>query len=172
LNVIESARFELRRSRRLGDRALEQIDHDDWFWKPDDDANSIAIIVQHLHGNMISRWTDFRTTDGEKPTRQRDAEFVDQNHSVERLQALWNDGWDCCFAALDSIADTELEATIEIRQEPLTILEAVLRQVSQYAYHVGQIVWIARMRRGGGFQSLSIPRGQSGEFSRGRYRTS
>jgi hypothetical protein len=170
MGYLESALFELRRTKRLGDRALAQVGEEDWHWRPDDEANSIAIVVQHLHGNMLSRWTDFLTTDGEKPTRQRDAEFEPQALDGARLRALWEEGWACCLRAIEALREEDLGRTVTIRSEPMTAWEAILRQLSHYAYHVGQIVYVVRMRRGKSWTSLTIPRGKSAEHGHGKYR--
>lgn len=166
----ESLLFELRRTKRLGERALAQLEDADWRWCPDAEANSIAIIVQHLHGNMISRWTDFLTTDGEKPSRDRDGEFEPQELLPKDLLARWEEGWRVCLGAIEPLSDADLARTVKIRGEPLSVLDAILRQVSHYAYHVGQIVWIARARRGAAWKSLSIPKGKSREHRRGNYK--
>lgn len=163
--------FELRRTKRLGDGALDQIDGEDWHARPDEEANSIAILVQHLHGNMLSRWTDFLATDGEKPTRDRDGEFEPQPLSAAELRARWEEGWRVCLGAIEALGGDDLARTVRIRNEPLSVLDAILRQVSHYAYHVGQIVQLARSRRGAAWKSLSIPRGQSREHRRGRYKS-
>jgi len=168
--VKESLLFELRRTKRLGDRALDQIDAADWQWRPDEEANSIAILVQHLHGNMLSRWTDFLTTDGEKPTRERDAEFEPQPLSAAELRTRWEEGWRVCLGAIEALGEADLARTVRIRGEPLSVLDAILRQVSHYAYHVGQIVQLARSRRGAAWKSLSIPKGQSRQHGTGRYK--
>jgi len=162
--------FELRRTKRLGDGALDQLDEVDWRWRPDEEATSIAILVQHLHGNMLSRWTEFLTADGEKPTRDRDAEFEPQGLSVEELRARWEEGWRACLDAVGALREDDLSRTVRIRGEPLSVVDAILRQVSHYAYHVGQIVWIARSRRGAAWKSLSIPKGKSGEHKSGGYK--
>lgn len=166
----ESLLFELRRTKRLGDGALAQLDEADWHWRPDEEANSIAILVQHLHGNMLSRWTDFLTTDGEKPTRERDAEFEPQPLSAAVLRARWEEGWRVCLGAIEALAEPDLARTVRIRGEPLGALDAILRQISHYAYHVGQVVQLARARRGAAWKSLSIPKGRSSEHVRGRYK--
>jgi hypothetical protein len=168
--VLAAIRFEFERTRRLGERAMAQLAPGHWHQRPDADANSIAILVQHLWGNMRSRWTDFRTSDGEKPWRARDAEFEDQGHSPEKLLQLWNEGWDCCLGALGELDEEDLADSVTIRGEPLTILEALLRQLSHYGYHVGQIVQQARFLVGPSFASLTIPRGKSGEHTRGTYK--
>jgi len=168
--VKENLLFELRRTKKLGDGALAQLDEADWHWRPDEDANSIAIIVQHLRGNMISRWTDFLTTDGEKPTRDRDGEFEPQRLSATDLRARWEEGWRVCLGAVEAVGEADLARTVHIRGEPLSVLDAILRQVSHYAYHVGQIVTLARSRRGAAWKSLSIPKGQSRQHVRGNYK--
>jgi len=169
--VIENLLFELNRTKRLGDGALDQIAVADWHWRPDEEANSIAILVQHLHGNMLSRWTDFLTTDGEKPTRERDAEFEPQGHSPADMRARWEEGWRVCLGAIEALKEADLARTVRIRGEPLSVLDAILRQVSHYAYHVGQIVQLARARRGAAWKSLSIPKGQSRQ-EQGSYKRS
>ena len=168
--MIENLKFELRRTKRLGDGALAQLDEADWRWRPDEEANSIAIIVQHMHGNMLSRWTDFLTADGEKATRDRDGEFELQGHAPKELLARWEEGWRVCFAAVEPLGEADLARTVRIRGEPLSVLDAILRQVSHYAYHVGQIVFLARSRRGAAWKSLSIPKVQSRQFNAGTYK--
>lgn len=170
MSVIGSIRFEFERTRRLGERTLAQIDDAAWHWKPDAEANSIAILIRHLNGNMLSRWSEFLATDGEKPTRQRDREFEEQDLDPGELRKLWDEGWECCLDALRPLTDDDLARKVTIRSEPLTVLEAVLRQLSHYSYHVGQIVWIARARLGPEFASLTIPRGRSGEHAQGSYK--
>ncbi|MHC4937811.1 MAG: DUF1572 family protein [Planctomycetota bacterium] len=168
--MIAELRFEFERTRRLGERAMVQLEPEHWHWLADDEANSIAIIVQHLHGNMVSRWTGFLATDGEKPSRARDAEFIEQQHEVADLQRLWDAGWDRCLDALYDLTDDDLSRTVTVRGEPLTALEAILRQLSHYNWHVGQIVQLARHLVGPDFESLTIPRGKSGEHTRGNYK--
>jgi hypothetical protein len=168
--VIEELLFELRRTKGLGDRALDQLEEADWRWRPDAEANSVAILVQHLHGNMLSRWTDFLTTDGEKPSRDRDAEFEPQGLPAAELRARWEEGWRVCLGAIEGLSERDLARAVRIRGEPLTALEAILRQVSHYAYHVGQIVQLARSRRGASWRSLSIPKGRSRDHGQCRYK--
>ncbi len=162
--------FEFERTRRLGERAMAQLEPEDWHWAPDPEANCIAIVVQHMHGNMLSRWTDLLTTDGEKPTRRRDAEFEDQELSPQELQRLWDEGWSCCLGAVRALNDDQLQSDVTIRGESLTVSEALLRQLSHYSYHVGQIVQSARHLRGPSFESLTIPRGRSGQHTRANYK--
>ncbi|MHC4549124.1 MAG: DinB family protein [Planctomycetota bacterium] len=170
-NYLASAAFELERTKRLGDGALAQLADEHWHWRPDQEANSIAILVQHLHGNMRSRWTDFLTSDGEKPTRQRDAEFEDQRRTPVELRQRWEEGWSCCLEAVRALTPADLLQPVRIRGESLTVLEAVNRQISHYAYHVGQMVSLARGRLGARWRSLSIPRGRSAQHRTGRYKS-
>jgi hypothetical protein len=171
-NYLASCRFELERTKRLGEGALAQLADAHWHWRPDDAANSIAVLIQHLHGNMLSRWTDFLTSDGEKLTRTRDAEFEEQQLAPARLRAMWEEGWDRCLSAVRVLTPADLEKTVRIRGEPLTVVEAVQRQLTHYAYHVGQLVLLARRLVGAEWQSLSIPRGQSARHRTGRYKSS
>ena len=152
--------------RDLGTKTFSQITENDVHWSPDAESNSIAIIVQHLHGNMLSRFTDFLTSDGEKPTRQRDEEFIEQRLSLAELTRLWNEGWDCVFAAIHPLTEKDLSREVFIRGESHTVMEAILRQVSHYAYQVGQIVYIGKHLKGSAWNTLSIPRGQSDQFLR------
>ncbi len=149
----------------LGEKTFEQIDDKDLFWKYNDQSNSIAIIVKHLWGNMMSRWTDFLTTDGEKKWRDRDAEFENDLSSRIELMQKWEEGWTCLFDALSTIHEDQLDEIIYIRNDGHTILEAVHRQLAHYAYHIGQIVYLGRMRKGHQWQSLSIPKAQSKKYN-------
>lgn len=131
----------------------------------DPQSNSIAMIVKHLAGNMRSRWTDFLTSDGEKPNRNRDSEFVDPPATRADLLAMWDSGWKCLFSALESLTDSDLSRTVLIRTEPHSVLQAINRQIAHYSYHVGQIVFLARHFAGGPWTSLTIPRGRSSSFN-------
>lgn len=142
----------------LGDKALAQATDDDLFWSPHEESNSIAIIVQHVSGNMKSRWSDFWQSDGEKAGRNRDAEFETQARTREELLELWEQGWGIMFGTLRSLRPDDLERTVTIRGEAHTALQAIHRQVAHYAYHVGQMVHMAKQRRGTSWQTLSIPR--------------
>ncbi len=149
-------RFEQLRS--LGTKTFTQLRDDDVHWLPDAESNSIAIIVQHLHGNMISRFTDFLASDGEKPDRNRDGEFIEQKLTLAELQAQWDAGWDCVVAAIHPLTNADLEREVFIRGESHTVMEAILRQISHYAYHVGQIVYIGKHLKGAEWNTLSIPK--------------
>ena len=160
-NFLESTKKQFNYYQLLGNRTFEQVSDADLFWQSPSENNSIAIIVNHLHGNMMSRWTNFLTTDGEKDFRKRDQEFEDLIKTRAELMAKWNEGWQMLFTALDSITEDNFTNLVYIRNQGHTITEAVNRQLTHYAYHVGQIVLIGQMRRGKDWKSLSIPKGNS-----------
>jgi hypothetical protein len=157
---------ELRKHKALADRALAQIDDAALFRRLNDQQNSIAVIMRHMAGNMVSRWTDFRTTDGEKPNRSRDDEFAERPMSRSQLMQIWEDGWVVTFAAIESIRPDELNHILTIRGEAHTYILAVARQVAHYAYHVGQILLLAKHYRGDGWKYLTIAPGKSEQFNR------
>ncbi|MEO8172627.1 MAG: DUF1572 family protein [Sediminibacterium sp.] len=150
--------------KELGDKTFEQIDEVAIFYQPTTESNSIAVIVQHMHGNMLSRWTNFLTEDGEKEWRKRDAEFEPTKYTQQDILNLWNDGWKCMLDTLESLQPADLIKTVTIRTEPLTVYDAILRQLAHYPYHVGQIVYIGRMAKNEGWKSLSIPKGNSAVY--------
>ena len=152
--------------RKLAERAMAQVSDDQLFTSLDSEANSIAIIVKHMAGNMRSRWTDFLTSDGEKPNRNRDSEFVDPAMTRDSLLRQWEEGWACVFSALEPLVDEDLERTVYIRGEAHSVMQAINRQVAHYAHHVGQIVLLAKHFAGDHWQSLSVPRSKSAEFNR------
>ena len=150
----------------LGEKTFEQVGDETLFWQYNDESNSIAMIVQHLAGNMLSRWTDFLTSDGEKSTRSRDAEFENVIDSRIGLLEKWNEGWACMLDALSGITDkTDCHKTIYIRGEAHSVVDAINRQLAHVPYHVGQIVFIGKMLAGEKWRSLSIPKGQSELFN-------
>ncbi len=151
--------------KQLGEKAMDQLTDEELLIKPGDAFNNIAIVVNHVAGNMLSRWTDFLTSDGEKSWRHRDTEFLEFNKSKEEIYARWNEGWDCLFNTLNSLRPEDLEKNVTIRNEQHNVVEALNRQLAHYAYHVGQIVFIANSIKGEGWKSLSIPRGQSEQFN-------
>ena len=151
----------------LGEKTFEQLDEKDFHYLPTSESNSIAIIVQHLAGNMLSRFTNFLTEDGEKEWRQRDDEFEVHNYSKQQVIDLWNKGWECFLDALGSLTENDLETIIYIRQEPLSVVDAINRQLAHYPYHIGQIVFIGRMIKNKEWKSLSIPKGQSQQYNTG-----
>ena len=150
----------------LAERAMQQVTDEQLFATPDAEANSIAIIVKHMVGNMRSRWTDFLTSDGEKPDRNRDCEFIDPPATRNALLELWETGWSCLFRALEPLSDADLGRTVMIRGEAHSVMQAVNRQVAHYAYHVGQIVFLAKHLASDHWQSLTVPRNQSAEFNK------
>ena len=156
---LRSARSRFAELKALGDAALARMDEADLRFTPDPESNSVAVIVQHVAGNMMSRWTEFLTTDGEKPDRNRDAEFVLAEGSTrEKLLALWEKGWARLFEAVGALTVTDLDRRVSIRGQPLSVVDAVQRQLTHYGQHVGQIVYIAKHRRWRSWESLSIPR--------------
>jgi hypothetical protein len=162
---LESAVKRLRYYKELGDKTLALLSDSDFHFQPNEESNSIAVIIQHMSGNMLSRWTDFLTTDGEKEWRHRDSEFEVTATSGAALIKLWETGWDCCLGALSSLTENDLSKTIYIRSEPLTVVDAINRQLAHYPYHVGQIIYIARMIKNKDWVSLSIPKNKSESFN-------
>ena len=165
--ILGESLHNLRKYKQLGEGAMQQVSDADLFRAIDEESLSIALIVKHLRGNMRSRWTDFLTTDGEKPDRHRDEEF-ESREGLGRADVLawWEDGWKTVFAALDGLREEDLGRTVTIRGEPHTVVQAILRQISHYASHVGQIVLLAKHLRSSDWRSLSIPRGKSEEYLR------
>lgn len=149
----------------LADRAMAQLNNKQMHWRKDEYSNNVATIAKHMAGNMLSRFTNFLTEDGEKPWRNRESEFEDDFTSREQFVDYWEKGWKCLFDAMQPLTDADLDRTVKIRNEPHTVLEALNRQLTHYAYHCGQIVYLAKMQKGAGFESLSIPRGNSDEFN-------
>ena len=145
----------------LCEKAFEQLDERDFHFLPNEESNSIAIIVQHIAGNMLSRFTNFLTEDGEKEWRQRDDEFEIHQYSRQQVIDLWEKGWRCFLDALGSLTEDDLLKTIYIRREPLTVIDAVNRQLAHYPHHIGQILFIGKMIKGAEWKSLSIPKGKS-----------
>lgn len=162
-------RFEI--YKELGDKTFVQLTDAQLFWQYNPESNSIAIIVEHLWGNMLSRWTDFLTTDGEKQWRQRDTEFENGLSNREELLAKWEEGWDCLFNAINPLTEEDLTKEILIRNEKLSVVDAINRQLAHYAYHVGQIVFVGKMLCGTNWTSLSIPKGKSNQFNAEKFGT-
>jgi Protein of unknown function (DUF1572) len=167
VQYLDEARRQFRGYKRLGEGALSQISDEQFFFAPDPESNSIAIIIKHIAGNMRSRFTEFLTSDGEKPDRHRDQEFeLASQPSRDDVMRWWEEGWDRVFAALESLTPENVTDTVYIRGEAHTVLQALNRQIAHYAYHVGQIVFLAKHLKSSEFKSLSIPRGKSEEFNR------
>jgi Protein of unknown function (DUF1572) len=165
-SYIEDALAIFRQYKLLGERAMQQVSDEQLFASLDDESNSIAIIVKHVTGNMRSRWTDFLTTDGEKPSRNRDSEFVDPPATREALMREWDDGWACVIGAIEPLTDADLGRTVTIRGEAHSVMQAINRQLAHYPQHVGQIVLLAKHYAGERWQSLSVARNRSAEFNR------
>ena len=164
-HYIENAVKNFRGLKDLADRAARQVDDEGFFRLLDPESNSIALVMKHLAGNMRSRWTDFLTTDGEKPDRDRDREFV--NEAADRAATLgaWEAGWRCLFGALEALAPADLMRTVTIRGEPHTVVEAINRQLTHYGQHVGQIVFLAKHLKSADWQTLSVARNKSADFN-------
>ena len=165
-HYLEEARRQLRGHKRMGEGAMNQLRDEDFFVTLDPESNSVAVIVKHVAGNMRSRFTDFLTSDGEKPDRFRDREFeISPATTRGEVMTWWEEGWTCVFAAIDPLTPEDVLRTVTIRGEPHTVLEAINRQIAHYAQHVGQIVFLAKHLRSGEWKTLSIPRGKSEEFN-------
>lgn len=168
-NFLDSSLKLFRYYQSLGNKAMAQLTDEEVMRKPNDDSNSIALIVHHLSGNMLSRFTDFMTTDGEKPWRDREKEFSEAYPNKASMLAAWEDGWRCVFTALEPLREKDLATIIYIRNEGQTVLEAIQRQLAHYASHVGQIIYQAKVIKGSQFQTLSIPKGGSAAFNDGKF---
>lgn len=166
LPYLDEVRRQFRGHKRLGEGAIAQLKDEELFVALDPESNSIAVIVKHLAGNMRSRFTDFLTTDGEKPDRHRDQEFEMRSGTTRaEMMRWWEEGWAHVFSALEAVKPEDLMRTVAIRGEPHNVLQALNRQVAHYAYHVGQIVFLAKHFRSTEWKSLSVPRGKSEEFN-------
>jgi uncharacterized damage-inducible protein DinB len=161
-DYLDDSRKAMRAYKKLAEKALDQIKDDEYFVTIDEESNSVAVVMKHMAGNMFSRWTDFLTSDGEKPNRNRDYEFViNPETTKDDLRDYWERGWQCVFDALDPLQIEDLEKTVYIRGEAHTVVMAINRQLMHYAYHIGQIVYLAKHFRATGWNSLSIPRNRS-----------
>ena len=163
---LDSAIKRLLTYKTLGDMTFAQLEEKDFYFMPSEQSNSIAVIIQHMHGNMISRWTNFLTEDGEKPGRNRDEEFSPPTADKARLLEMWEKGWRCLIETLSSLREADLLKTITIRHEALTAIDAINRQLAHYPHHVGQIVYIGKMIRDHNWQTLSVPKGGSRDFNK------
>jgi len=164
-NYLTSAKIQFTQYKNLGEKAIAQVPDEKIYWQYNPETNSIATIVKHLAGNMLSRFTDFLTSDGEKSWRNRDTEFVNELLTRDALMMRWNEGWNCLFSALDQLTETDLSRIVLIRNEKHTVLEAINRQLTHYASHVGQIIYIGKMVADSNWKSLSIPRNASAAFN-------
>ncbi len=152
--------------RELAEKTFDQLEERDFHFQPSSESNSIAVMVQHMAGNMLSRFTGFLTEDGEKEWRERDAEFEDQEYAKEKIIETWDRGWKCVLDVLDSLKEEDLTKTVYIRKEPLSAMDAINRQLAHYSYHIGQIVYLGRLIRNENWKSLSIPKGKSAAFNK------
>jgi hypothetical protein len=164
-DYLDSVKKQFAYYKMLGDKTFSQLSDDDFFWQFNEESNSIAMIVKHLHGNMLSRWTDFLTTDGEKDSRNREGEFEGIVTTKEEVLEEWETGWQCLFDALNTLTDNDLDRIIYIRNMGHSVVEAINRQLAHYPYHVGQIVFIGKVLTDDNWQSLSIPRGNSAQYN-------
>ena len=172
MSVIQSLVDEYKRYRALAEAAIAQVGDEELGHPGHDGGNSIEMLIRHIAGNLKSRFTDFRTSDGEKPWRHRDDEFESAALSRTELMQRWDDSWDVLFGELEKLSDADLSATVTVRRQPLRIDEALHRSLAHAAYHVGQIVFMAKAMRGGGWRTLSIPKGKSEEYNRKAVRES
>jgi hypothetical protein len=164
-NYLSDAIKSFRNYKKLAERAMAQVSDEEFFRQIDPESNSIAVIVKHITGNQRSRWRDFLTADGEKPDRDRDTEFELTTETRESLMQYWEAGWQTLFDAIEPLTSEDFEKTITIRGEPHTIVEAVNRQLTHYAMHVGQIVFLAKHLKAADWKTLSVPRRQSAQFN-------
>lgn len=162
---LESVIKRLKYYKELADKTFSQLEESDFHFQPDKDSNSLAIIIQHMSGNMLSRWTNFLTEDGEKPWRRRDDEFEIHSSTKDQILEDWEKGWDCVFDTLQQLTEADLAKTIYIRNEPLVVMDALNRQLAHYPYHVGQIVYIGKMIKKNEWKNLSIEKGRSDQFN-------
>jgi hypothetical protein len=168
-DYLESVKKQFEYYKMLGEKTFSQVPDEKLFWQYNEDSNSIATIVKHLWGNMLSRWTDFLTSDGEKEWRNRDAEFENDVQSRQELLDKWNEGWTCLFQAINSLTAEDLDKIIYIRNQGHTVMEAINRQLAHYPYHVGQIVFLGKMLAENGWTSLSIPKGNSQNYNQEKF---
>jgi hypothetical protein len=162
---LQSVLKEFRDYKALGDKTFVQLEEKDFHFQPNSECNSIAIIIQHIYGNMLSRWTNFLTEDGEKEWRHRDDEFEVHSLNRDQLIRLWEEGWKLVLDTIESLKENDLDKTIYIRSKPLSVVGAINRQLTHYASHVGQIIFLGKIIKGPDWQTLSIPRGQSASFN-------
>jgi len=166
---LESIKKQMLYYKTIAEKAIEQLSEEQLFVSVNEDTNSIANIVKHMSGNMISRWTDFLTSDGEKPWRERDTEFESFKTSKKDLLEIWDKGWECFFNAINSLEPEQLSQIIYIRNEGQTALDAINRQLAHYPYHIGQIVFYAKMLKKGDWDSLSIPKNKSNDYNSDKF---
>jgi hypothetical protein len=162
---LNTAIRRLKYYKELGDKTIAQLNDEQLHYAPNEESNSIAVIIQHMSGNMLSRWTNFLTEDGEKEWRQRDAEFEMHNWNKQQVIETWEKGWRCFFDALASLKEVDLLKTVTIRQERLTVIDAINRQLAHYPYHIGQIIYVGKEIKNHEWTNLSIPKGDSAKYN-------
>lgn len=166
LHYLDTTKKVFLQYKKMAEAAMDQLSDEQLFWAPSAESNSIAIIVKHLWGNMLSRWTDFLITDGEKETRDRDAEFILSGITTRaQLMEKWNEGWKCFTDCLDSLKVEDLDKVVKIRSEDHTVIQALQRQIAHYSSHIGQIVYLAKAQKNNEWKTLSIAKGQSKQFN-------
>jgi hypothetical protein len=168
-DYLTTAKRDFQYYKTLGEKTFSQLEEKDCFWQFDSESNSIAVIVNHLYGNMKSRWTDFLSSDGEKQWRKRDLEFKNQLKTKAEVLNRWEKGWDCVFKSLDSINEDNFNTKIYIRSQEHSVIQAINRQLTHYAYHVGQVVYIGRLIKGSKWKYLSIPKDKSDDFNQEKF---
>jgi hypothetical protein len=168
-DYLTTAKRDFQYYKTLGEKTFSQLEEKDCFWQFDSESNSIAVIVNHLYGNMKSRWTDFLSSDGEKQWRKRDLEFKNQLKTKAEVLNRWEQGWDCVFKSLDSINEDNFNTKIYIRNQEHSVIQAINRQLTHYAYHVGQVVYIGRLIKGSKWKYLSIPKDKSDDFNQEKF---
>ena len=163
---LETVIRRVRYYRHLAEQTFDQLEDKDFHFQPSSESNSIALIIQHISGNMLSRWTNFLTEDGEKEWRHRDNEFIIHEYSKTQLMELWNEGWECFINSLESLKEEDLLKTVTIRQEPLTVVDAINRQLAHYPHHIGQILYVGKLIKNENWKNLSIPKGKSETYNK------
>jgi len=168
-NYLESTRKQFAYYKSLGDKTFAQLTDEQIHWQQNDDSNSVAIIVKHIVGNMLSRWTNFLTEDGEKEWRHRDTEFEDTYTSKTEMIAAWEKGWNCLFAAINPLEAKDVSSIIYIRNQGHTVMEAITRQLCHYSYHIGQLIYVGKLICSNEWTSLSIPKGKSSTYNTDKF---
>ncbi|MDT0551631.1 DUF1572 family protein [Urechidicola vernalis] len=163
-NFLESAIRQIESYKAVGEKAIDQLTDEQVLWQYNEESSSIAVVAKHVVGNQFSRWTNFLIEDGEKEWRERDAEFVNTYTSKTEMLNAWDKGWDCFISVLKNLSEDDLKKTVYIRKEPHSVIDAITRQLCHYSYHIGQIVYVAKMLRNEEWKSLSIPKNKSAEF--------
>lgn len=166
---LESVKKQMLYYKTIAEKAMDQLEEKQLFFTANEDTNSISVIIKHMAGNMLSRWTDFLTSDGEKEWRNRDSEFETGSETKEELLILWQKGWDCFFNAINALQPEQLSQIIYIRNEGQTAMDAINRQLAHYPYHIGQIVFYAKMLKTTEWNSLSIPKNKSNDYNADKF---